>query len=225
MEMIEKIKIGHKNHFPAILNISLLFIFSIYSCASTNYNKQIGPKMRIAVVRFDVKTDTFKVKDIDEKLIDMFSTALFKSGNYDLVERDRIEKVFKEQEFQLSGLVDAATAVEIGRILGAQAIVTGTVTYIDFTFMNMAIGLLAYCTSKIDARIISTETGKLIEAVSETGRSYAWGIPVQVTAQGKTRDDLLGLKRTNEDMIDSALRNAVKKAVSAINKQLYEITF
>ncbi len=225
MERIENIKMSYKKHLLAILNMSLLFIFSIYSCAFTNYSKHTGPKMRIAVVRFDVNTDTFEVKDIGSKLTDMFSTALFKSGNFDLVERDKIEKVFKEQEFQLSGMVDPTTVVEIGRILGSQAIVTGRVTYIDFTFMNMAIGLLAYCTSKMDVRIISTETGKLIGAVSETGRSYAWGIPVQVTAQGKTRDDLLGLKRTTEDMIDSALRNAVEKAVSAINKQLYEITF
>jgi curli biogenesis system outer membrane secretion channel CsgG len=150
----------------------------------------------------------------------MFCTAFFKSGNFDLVERDRIEKVFKEQEFQLSGIVDPATVVEIGRILGSQAIVTGRVTYINFAFMNVVIGLLAYCTSKIDVRVISTETGKLIGAVSETGRSYTFGVPVKVTASGKTRDDLLGLKRTSEDMINSSLRNAVDKAVSAINKQL-----
>jgi hypothetical protein len=76
MERIENIKIGNKKHFLAILNMSLLFIFSIYSCAFTNYSKHKGPKIMVAVMRFDVKTDTFKVKDINGKLIDMFSTAI-----------------------------------------------------------------------------------------------------------------------------------------------------
>jgi hypothetical protein len=43
-----------------------------------------------------------------------------------VVERKRLAEVLAEQKLQASGLVDAATAVRVGRLLGADLILTGT---------------------------------------------------------------------------------------------------
>ena len=91
-----------------------------------------GPKKRGAIVGFSMHARTYGVKEMDRMLIEMLSTALFRTGQFDLVERKEIERVFQEQKFQLSGMVDPATAVEIGKILGAQAIITGAITKQDF---------------------------------------------------------------------------------------------
>ncbi len=44
-----------------------------------------------------------------------------------IVERDNLELILEEQRMSLSGIVDEGTAVEVGNLLGAKAIITGTV--------------------------------------------------------------------------------------------------
>jgi curli biogenesis system outer membrane secretion channel CsgG len=44
-----------------------------------------------------------------------------------IVERDNLEMILEEQRMSLSGVVDQGTAVEVGNLLGAKAIITGTV--------------------------------------------------------------------------------------------------
>ena len=61
-------------------------------------------------------------------LLDELVTVAFgQDRSVDLVERSRLASVLEEQELALSGLVDTATAVEVGRLLSADYIVTGTV--------------------------------------------------------------------------------------------------
>jgi len=43
-----------------------------------------------------------------------------------IVERENLEMVLEEQRMNLSGIVDESTAVEVGNLLGAKAIITGT---------------------------------------------------------------------------------------------------
>jgi len=52
---------------------------------------------------------------------------LGKLGKFDLVERVRIEELFKEQDFP-KDRIDEATAVKIGKMLGAHAVVLGIIT-------------------------------------------------------------------------------------------------
>ncbi len=48
-----------------------------------------------------------------------------------LVDRENMMTILQEQKLQLSGIVDDATAVEVGKIVGAQVILTGTVLKYD----------------------------------------------------------------------------------------------
>jgi len=48
-----------------------------------------------------------------------------------IVERDNLELILEEQRMSLSGIVDEGTAVEVGNLLGAKAIITGTVLSYD----------------------------------------------------------------------------------------------
>ena len=49
-------------------------------------------------------------------------------AGYDLVERGQVDKVLAEQAFTHTDSVDPATAVQLGKLLGAQALVLGRVT-------------------------------------------------------------------------------------------------
>jgi len=48
-----------------------------------------------------------------------------------IVERDNLELILEEQRMSLSGIVDEGTAVQVGNLLGAKAIITGTVISYD----------------------------------------------------------------------------------------------
>jgi TolB-like protein len=66
---------------------------------------------------------------------------------YQLFERSKVDQLLKEQKFQHSGCVDAVCAVEIGKLVGVQHMVIGTVSKIGNTY-------------SVDSRIIDVESGK-----------------------------------------------------------------
>jgi curli biogenesis system outer membrane secretion channel CsgG len=52
-------------------------------------------------------------------------------GGFRLVDRQQIEKIRSEQQFQLSGEVDDNSAVSIGKMAGANAVIIISVNYVD----------------------------------------------------------------------------------------------
>ena len=67
-----------------------------------------------------------------------------------LVERGQIQQLLDEQELGAGGRVDANTAAQIGRLIGARYMIFGS--FIDF-----------YGDFRLDARIIDGETGEVIK--------------------------------------------------------------
>jgi len=63
-----------------------------------------------------------------------------------------VEKVMKELEFQNGGTVDPETAKKLGKGLGVEAIVTGSLQ--DLSYGNV----------EINARVIKTQTYEIIAA-------------------------------------------------------------
>ena len=86
-------------------------------------------------------------------LTDRLRTSLVQTGKVDVLERAMMEDIFKEEEFILSGCVRTECAVEVGKILGVQQIVSGSIGKIGRTFT-------------IDARIIDVESSKIMKVSS-----------------------------------------------------------
>ena len=61
-------------------------------------------------------------------LPDMLVNAIFNTGCFRVVERDRIADIMKEQGMGLSGAGDEASFAQVGKMAGAQVLVFGTVT-------------------------------------------------------------------------------------------------
>jgi len=62
----------------------------------------------------------------------MLITAMKRSGRFLLVERERLDRVLKEQALGQTGALNPNTRDRVGQVLGAQFIVLGTVTEFDF---------------------------------------------------------------------------------------------
>jgi len=83
-------------------------------------------KVKIAVFNFvDLDGKTTRLgKFISEELI----TNLFQTKKFEVVERNLLEKILKEQELSASGMIDEESTKKLGKILGVDAICTGTIT-------------------------------------------------------------------------------------------------
>ncbi|MEE8336119.1 MAG: CsgG/HfaB family protein [Candidatus Neomarinimicrobiota bacterium] len=79
-------------------------------------------------------------------------SSLFKINRFQLVERSLMEEILKEQGLQQSGCTDEECAVEVGRLLGVEFMVTGTIGKIGSSYA-------------IDIRTIEVETGKINNTV------------------------------------------------------------
>ncbi len=72
----------------------------------------------------------------------------------ELIERGRLDAILKEQGLQSSGIVDARTASTIGAVLGADAVITGTV-------IDIGNGMV-----ELNARLVDTQTARVLNAVN-----------------------------------------------------------
>jgi hypothetical protein len=72
---------------------------------------------------------------------------LVKSKKFKIVTRIHLEKIFQEQEFQLTGHVDDKTIVSIAKILGAKFMVVPTITQyntLEIQVLNAETGEITY---------------------------------------------------------------------------------
>ncbi len=78
-------------------------------------------------------------------------TEISRSGSMEVLEREKLEAVLEEQELALSGLMDTEKAVEVGRLMAARFMLTGTVVEMTETLI-------------VFGRIINIETGRIESA-------------------------------------------------------------
>ena len=57
----------------------------------------------------------------------MLTTALVKAGKFNVIERQELDKVLDEQKLGASGLVIAESAPKVGKLLGVELLVIGSI--------------------------------------------------------------------------------------------------
>jgi len=108
-------------------------------------------KTTIAVVEFTDLRGT--VTDFGRFLAEELITRLYQTRKFKVVERQLLNKVLSEQALSLTGVINPTSAKQLGRVLGVDAIVSGTIT-------DLAQSL------KVNARLINTETGEIFSVAS-----------------------------------------------------------
>src|SRR5690349_19144087 len=96
---------------------------------------QAQQKKRIAVMNFDYATVQNYVsslfgsnQDVGKGIADILVDKLVSDGAYSVIERKELDKILNEQNFSNSDRADPASAAKIGRVLGVDAIVIGSIT-------------------------------------------------------------------------------------------------
>lgn len=80
----------------------------------------------VAVLYFDYPGDDPELKVLSKGLASMLITDMGAQEGFDVVEREKIQAIIEELELSRTELMDPSKALQIGKIVGAQRMVTGT---------------------------------------------------------------------------------------------------
>jgi curli biogenesis system outer membrane secretion channel CsgG len=205
----------------------------------------LAQKKRVAVLNFEygtVRSSTQAIfgtdQDVGKGISDMLVQKLVQDGKYSVIERNALDKVLGEQNFSNSDRADASTAAKIGRILGVDAIIIGSITQFgrDDQHTNiggggyggygskLGIGGIGTKKSKavvgITARLVNTTTGEILAAVTGKGESQRSGTSLIGAGAGGGSGGAAGLDMGSSNFGQTILGEAVQAAVTDTATQL-----
>lgn len=185
-------------------------------------------KKRIAIARFDDRSGG-GYSNLGKGVADMLATALVKSGKFMVIERQELEKVLAEQRLGSSGAVTPETAPKIGKILGVEMIVIGSVTEFGIKERKIGGGISAIggaglntktARAAVDIRLVNTTTGEIVAADTKEGSETTLG----VSAQYK-RIDFSDVSKWNTTDAGIACREAIDECVELITDKEEKIAW
>ncbi len=153
-----------------------------------------GRKKRVAVFDFDYATvqsyssAAFGTNvDVGKGISDLTVKYLVQDGTYSVIERQAMDKILREQNFSNSDRADPNSAAKIGKLLGVDAIIVGSVTQFGNDTQNQkvggggggwggyGIGGFSHKKTKaivaVDARIVNIDTAEIMGVASGKGES------------------------------------------------------
>jgi len=140
------------------LFISLIFISSIFSQQTT-----------VAVLEFDAEG----IDNVSSSaLASIVRKEVIKAANYKLVDRNSMNEILVEQGLSQSGCVSSECAVEVGKLLGVQQMISGTLSALGSLYL-------------LDINIIDVTTGEIIktESVEHIGKIEELISPLRKTVK------------------------------------------
>ena len=153
-----------------------------------------GRKPRIAILDFEYATVYSNVAaifgsniDVGKGVSDLLVNYLVKDGSYSIIERRALDKILAEQNFSNSDRADATSAAKIGKMLGVDAILVGSITQFGNDTKNTNIGGVGGGLGRVglggvgrkeskaivglSARLINVDTGEILAVAEGMGES------------------------------------------------------
>lgn len=144
-----------------IRSLTTIFIFIFYIIISPlSILSAQQPAKRIAVLELQGQG----VSEAEaQTLTDRLRSRLVNTNVFQVLEREQMDEILNEQGFQQGGCVSDECLVEIGRLVGVEQMVGGSIGKIGQTYT-------------LDLRIIDVTSGRIIKTVSEDYRGDADGL-------------------------------------------------
>jgi curli biogenesis system outer membrane secretion channel CsgG len=180
--------------------------------------QQPQSRPRVAVLNFaNNSTWAWWGDKLGEAAADELVTQMVKAGDFTVVERAQLAAVMAEQKLGQTGAVDTSTAARIGKLLGVQFILTGSITQFSVERTGGSIrafgGIGASVTNaeaKVDVRLISTETGEILVALEGQGNKRMGGGSFRGTG---------GERNFDQGAAQEALRPAIEQVVQRMSQE------
>ncbi len=202
-----------------------------------------GPKKRVAVMSFDYGTVMSSVQavfgtnqDVGRGISDLLVMKLVNDGKYSVIERAALEKVLGEQNFSNSNRADSSTAAKIGKVLGVDVIIIGSITQFGRDDKKTTVGGGGFGLGKIGlggvqsrnakavvavtARMIDTSTGEILAVAEGNGESARGGTSLVGGGAGSSGGGGGAFDMSSSNFGATILGEAVHKAVDSLGQQL-----
>jgi len=220
--------------------LGTLILFSMFLPSGWAQNKK-----RVAVIDFDYATVRSSVAavfgtntDVGKGIADLMVTRLVNDGVYSVIERKALDKIIAEQNFSNSDRANPDTAAKLGRILGVDAIIMGSITQFGRDDKSQGIngGALGGLTGRfgvgnvgkkqakavvgISARMVNTDTGEILAAVEGKGESKRSGLLLGGAGGSDSGAGGGGYNMSSSNFANTILGEAVGQAVGQVAQQL-----
>src|SRR4029453_971958 len=174
-----------------------LFVATVASAQTSA--AQSGPaagarKKRVAVFDFDYGTVHNYIAsifgsdiDVGKGVSDLLVSYLIKDGTYSVIERKSLDRILAEQNFSNSDRADASSAAKIGKLLGVDAMILGSVPQFGNDTKSTGIGGVGAVTGRfglggvnqknskavvgLTARLVSIDTAEILAVAEGMGES------------------------------------------------------
>lgn len=196
-------------------------------------------KKRVAILNFDFGTVHRWWSgdwDIGKGIADLIVTELVKDGTYSVIERKALDAVLAEQNFSNSNRADATTAARIGKLLGVNVILVGSITQFGTEDKSLNVGGIAgrfggfgggkVGTSKgkanvvIDARLVDVNTGEILAVATGKGESSRSGLLLGGGGAGGGGFGAGGIDMGSSNFQETIIGEATRQAVQGAAKEL-----
>jgi curli biogenesis system outer membrane secretion channel CsgG len=215
--------------------ISLSLIVFLFGCMSLFGQA----KKRVALLDFEFGTVQKWWSgnwDIGKGIADMIVTDLVKDGTYSVIERKRLDTILAEQNFSNSDRANPTSAAKIGKVLGINGMVVGSITQFGTEDKSLNVGGIAgkfggwgagkvgtkegKASVAIDARIIDVNTGEIVVTATGKGVSKRSGLLLGGGGGGGGGFGAGGVDMGSSNFQDTILGEATRAAVTDLVSQL-----
>ena len=178
----------------AISLAALFLLFSLFSAYAQPAPAPAPRKKRVAIFDFDYATVHSSIAalfgqdvDVGKGISDLLVTYLVKDGSYSVIERKALDKIMTEQNFSNSDRANPNSAAKIGKLLGVDAIIVGSITQFGNETKNLnlggaggglighGLGGFGHKKSKaivsLTARMVDVDTGEILAVAEGHGES------------------------------------------------------
>jgi len=137
--------------------ILLVLSFFFISCASPHVASEKANTAAVWDLDDHSPSSSSQQPQLGELLSSQVIEVIQKRGVYTIVERERLLLALEELRLGTTRLVDEATRLKLGRLVGARFMVFGCYQIIGNQM-------------RLDLRLVEVETGKVLKAVHKTAR-------------------------------------------------------
>jgi curli biogenesis system outer membrane secretion channel CsgG len=203
---------------------------------------QAPQKKRVAVFDFDnaavqggmrLPFAETNAPNLGKAAADLLIVKLVQQGDVSVIERNAIDKLLAEQNFSNTDRTDPVTAAKLGKILGVDAIILGTITHYDYAdkttggggasrfggFGGSAMKTKHDINAKvqISTRLVSPDTAEVLSVSQGTGEVNRKGVKVDIRDMNQVAM-LQG--NVNNPLMNECMDNAVAQLAGQLKEAI-----
>ncbi|MGA9800492.1 MAG: CsgG/HfaB family protein [Terriglobales bacterium] len=213
----------------------------ILALATASAWGQAPPKKRVAIFDFDNAAVQGGIKlpyaetntpNLGKAAADLLITKLVQDGGVSVIERSAIDKLLAEQNFSNSDRTDPITAAKLGRVLGVDAIILGTITRYDYAdkttgggggvrfggFGGNPMKTKHDINAKvqISTRLVSPDTAEVLAVSQGTGEVNRKGVKVDLRDTSSQVSMMGG--NTNNPLMNECMDSAITQLTAQLKE-------